>query len=62
MNAENARIVAAVLKAAAKVAHKRAKALALAERMERDLTAKLNVVEEYNGSRLPTDADLPLWS
>ena len=49
MNAAQAKIVAAVLKSAAKTAHKRAKALAAAERLERDLNSKLNVVAEYNG-------------
>ena len=51
MNAQQARVVASVLKSAAKTAHKRAKALAAAERLERELESKMNVVAEYNATK-----------
>ena len=62
MNAAQAKIVASVLTSAAKTAHKRALALAAAERLERELNSKLNVVAEYNGQN-PTDVGLStnLW-
>jgi broad specificity phosphatase PhoE len=62
MNAQEARIVASALKSAAKTAHKRAKALAAAERLERELESKLNVVAEYNGKTSETLNTVEVWA